>query len=844
MSVMVPEEIVVGSTTYSHTAHDGHDLYVVKGTASLGAPNSDTAATSWRYGISKKHAGTNVYFSNLATGESVWVLPDIHPGKLNGEEEAVMVVRGAVPRASHNSTVAATRTQEVVRDEKTSTGSSIVAKKHQQGVVNDTHTAANIVQPRTSTTLRQEIEERIQKNMREKLLHSATINPTTRDHSSVVVVEATRAQKVDEGIAVPTSNNRSATTEGKNNASGAAEEVQKPQSALDRFAAWRTKRSQGAVNETSAPPQQKQQPLCNVPPTVQTAMEKLLVSNNIGATMDQPDDFVGQGASLQQAIIAEKVQQMIDADEMLTKEREHVLQSERLVLQRAQCCSQERCRIEEELLRIVRHRRDMEKRRDEIAALELQVREGRHSQLVESNKREVSQCASQGIGMYNASVSELNQKVEIHQRRDVTLVEAVSKSLLNEIDSLQQPNPAVVGDNSDGKGRPTTGGQTVIISSESQEEKARWDTYYYSKYDTKDDRTTTSLHINNNTNPKRPPSDITTTSLHINNNNTNPQHPPSETINYSSAFQYVGNIKDIHQRKLKHGAGRYLYDAAGKSYHQGSWAEDLKEGHGVMSVPHALYDGHWGGGKMNGRAILQTPKLKGLLHFKDSVPHGVAKIETVHGETFSGKFSGGGGLGSVGHLALTSKDEVEWTWKNNHQQRGTGNVKATLNPSAASRVGSISSPSPPITTYVGEVRNFSPHGHGILNSSNGAKYTGSFDDGTISGRGTYYFPTASSKEPQKVVDGDKQQLCSIVDKDETNLYEGEFRLGLFHGKGTYRNVAQGYLYDGCWKEGKMHGAATVRFQNGDVWEGQFHQNHRGEGQYVHSDVFLLSPLKK
>merc|ERR1740124_1882960 len=52
------------------------------------------------------------------------------------------------------------------------------------------------------------------------------------------------------------------------------------------------------------------------------------------------------------------------------------------------------------------------------------------------------------------------------------------------------------------------------------------------------------------------------------------------------------------------------------------------------------------------------------------------------------------------------------------------------------------------------------------------------------------------------------------------VYEGDWKDGKMHGKGKY-SYANGGVYEGDWKDGKMHGKGKYSFANGDVYEGYF-----------------------
>ena len=54
-----------------------------------------------------------------------------------------------------------------------------------------------------------------------------------------------------------------------------------------------------------------------------------------------------------------------------------------------------------------------------------------------------------------------------------------------------------------------------------------------------------------------------------------------------------------------------------------------------------------------------------------------------------------------------------------------------------------------------------------------------------------------------------------------NVYEGEYRDGKEHGRGTF-TWGDGGRYEGEWRDGKPNGRGTATFPNGNRYEGQWH----------------------
>merc|ERR1711990_1073570 len=78
--------------------------------------------------------------------------------------------------------------------------------------------------------------------------------------------------------------------------------------------------------------------------------------------------------------------------------------------------------------------------------------------------------------------------------------------------------------------------------------------------------------------------------------------------------------------------------------------------------------------------------------------------------------------------------------------------------------------------------------------------------------------------------------CTYANGD---VYDGDFKDGNFHGKGTY-TWANGNVYVGEWKDDKKHGKATYTvnsgWNKGDVYVGEYKDDKRnGYGKFTNAD---------
>ena len=61
---------------------------------------------------------------------------------------------------------------------------------------------------------------------------------------------------------------------------------------------------------------------------------------------------------------------------------------------------------------------------------------------------------------------------------------------------------------------------------------------------------------------------------------------------------------------------------------------------------------------------------------------------------------------------------------------------------------------------------------------------------------------------------------AVKQYDSGGVYEGEFKDGRQHGKGTF-TLPGGYEYTGDWVDGRIEGIGVVKYPNGSVYEGSF-----------------------
>ena len=79
-----------------------------------------------------------------------------------------------------------------------------------------------------------------------------------------------------------------------------------------------------------------------------------------------------------------------------------------------------------------------------------------------------------------------------------------------------------------------------------------------------------------------------------------------------------------------------------------------------------------------------------------------------------------------------------------------------------------------------------------------------------------------------------------------NVYEGDFKNNVREGKGTLR-FANGEVYEGDFKNGRREGKGTYRFANGEVYEGDWKNGRtvgKGTDRFANGARALMSRLAK
>lgn len=140
-------------------------------------------------------------------------------------------------------------------------------------------------------------------------------------------------------------------------------------------------------------------------------------------------------------------------------------------------------------------------------------------------------------------------------------------------------------------------------------------------------------------------------------------------------------------------------------------------------------------------------------------------------------------------------------------------------------------------TYYGSVNN------GVLDSgsktqtctllfADGTKYEGEIHNNKLTGKGKFIFPTKAIYTGE-VLNGFRNGY-GVYSSPEGVTYEGNWKKGLKHGKGKL--IRKTMNYEGQWKMGYIEGEGRLKWENGNIYEGEFLSNNiNGNGYMIWYD---------
>lgn len=123
------------------------------------------------------------------------------------------------------------------------------------------------------------------------------------------------------------------------------------------------------------------------------------------------------------------------------------------------------------------------------------------------------------------------------------------------------------------------------------------------------------------------------------------------------------------------------------------------------------------------------------------------------------------------------------------------------------------------------------HGLGTLLMKDGSKYSGSFINDNIQGRG-YFIDTKGRLYAGDFENWKADGKGKITSEEEPGyLYIGTFSNNLYEGVGE-EHQPNGNYYSGSFKNGYKHGHGVLKYSDGSSYEGEFFENKiQGNGTY-------------
>lgn len=273
---------------------------------------------------------------------------------------------------------------------------------------------------------------------------------------------------------------------------------------------------------------------------------------------------------------------------------------------------------------------------------------------------------------------------------------------------------------------------------------------------------------------------------------------------------YVGQISP--NTFMADGQGTFYYPS-GSSY-EGTLKGNIPDGEGVVRHPNGVViRGVFVDGEVSEGSI-EWPDgghYEGEIRF-DS-PHGRGKRTYPDGTTYEGEYE---------HGYARGKGKIVWV--NGNWYEGDflhGNPHGHGSYFYADSKG----------LYVGELVAGQPEGEGRVDFDDGSFKEGQWHKGELNGECRTSLPDQAYVGT--CVDGMSDGSGRLEVFATNQVYEGEFKAGLFHGEGVLRTGDS--IYEGTFSEGRIHGKGKLtigpitlegEFRNAEFVKGTVHENGR------------------
>lgn len=132
--------------------------------------------------------------------------------------------------------------------------------------------------------------------------------------------------------------------------------------------------------------------------------------------------------------------------------------------------------------------------------------------------------------------------------------------------------------------------------------------------------------------------------------------------------------------------------------------------------------------------------------------------------------------------------------------------------------------------YHGEWKEDRRWGWGTYDMVHGDTYEGEWCDDLFDGQGRYTFHDGSYYQGEYA--NNQRIRGTFVSADGKVQYEGTWKKGARHGKGTFHQVGL-YKYTGDWSDDQRHGRGTCVYADGSTYEGEWMDDLRhGKGKFT------------
>ena len=136
--------------------------------------------------------------------------------------------------------------------------------------------------------------------------------------------------------------------------------------------------------------------------------------------------------------------------------------------------------------------------------------------------------------------------------------------------------------------------------------------------------------------------------------------------------------------------------------------------------------------------------------------------------------------------------------------------------------------------YVGDIKDNVPNGIGNMKFSNHDVYEGNWEKGKMHGRGKYYFYDSQKEKFSSSYEGtfvnNRFEGTGVRKYSDRTIYIGQWQNGMRTGNGGFWFVDGSYFW-GIWRFDKMV-RGMLRLQNGDIYDGEFKDGvFEGYGKY-------------